>query len=396
MASRVTPLTAVGATPRSDGAVRSLEGSADAGGDRRAVLLLVPVALLTIVGLGALMSASSVVALRQTGDHLFFFKRQLIFAGVGIVVFFVTAKVPYRIYRKYAVVLMALAVSGLLATLALGEVRGGARRWIDLGPISLQASEFAKFAVVAYLAAVLSRREKWLGTFSNVLWPVTASLLVIAVPLLLQPDLGTTLIIGAAAFGVLAASASPLRHVFTLAGLAGVLGFAAAYTQPYRWERIRSFLDPNADPLGSGLQALQSLVALGTGGLFGVGLGASRARWSFLPNAHTDFIFAIIGEETGLAGSLVIVALFALLAVVGATIAMRAPDSFGRLLGIGIVAWLSVQALVNIGGVTRVLPITGVPLPFVSSGGSALIVNLAAAGVLVNIARSRAGPEEAA
>ena len=335
------------------------------------------------------MSASSVVALRQTGDHLFFFKRQLIFAGVGLVVFIVAAKFPYRLYRKYAVVFIAVAVVGLVATLLLGEVRGGARRWIDLGWISLQTSEFAKFAVVAYLAAVLSKRENHLERFSHVFWPVVAALGVVAVLLLSQPDLGTTLIIGAAAFGVLAASAAPLRHVLALAGMTGAAGFAAAYTQPYRWERISSFLDPNADPLGSGLQALQSLVALGTGGIVGIGLGASRARWSFLPNAHTDFIFAIIGEETGLTGSLAIVSLFALFGFVGVVIAMRAPDSFGRLLAVGIVAWISVQALVNIGGVTRVLPITGVPLPFVSSGGSALIMNLAAAGVLVNIARSR-------
>ena len=395
MASRVTPLHPI-ATGRNHDRVRARQTTVSASGDRRAVLVLVPVALLTIVGLGALMSASSVVALRQTGDHLFFFKRQLIFAGVGLVGFGVAAKVPYRVYRRYAVLLMGVAIAGLVATLALGEVRGGARRWIDVGPISVQVSEFAKFAVVAYLAAVLSRREKWLARFTNVVVPVAISLLAVSVPLLMQPDLGTTLIVGAAAFGVLMASAAPLLHVFGLAGIGGALGFIAAYTQPYRWERIRSFMDPNADPLGSGLQALQSLVALGTGGLFGVGLGASRARWSFLPNAHTDFIFAIIGEETGLAGSLMVVALFALFAIVGASIAMHAPDSFGRLLAIGIVAWISVQALVNIGGVTRVLPITGVPLPFVSSGGSALIVNLAAAGVLVRIARTSHEADEVA
>jgi cell division protein FtsW len=150
-----------------------------------------------------------------------------------------------------------------------------------------------------------------------------------------------------------------------------------------------SFLDPMADPLGAGHQAVQSLVALGTGNWFGVGLGASRARWSFLPNAHTDFIFAIIGEETGLAGALLVVALFLALAVVGIRIALKASDKFGRLLAVGIVSWLSFQALVNIGGVTAVLPITGVPLPFVSAGGNAMLVNLAAIGVLVNIARTK-------
>jgi cell division protein FtsW len=214
------------------------------------------------------------------------------------------------------------------------------------------------------------------------------------VPLLLQPDLGTMLIISAAAFGVLAASTAPLRYVAGLAGLGSLGALVLAYVQPYRWERIQSFLDPDADPLGSGLQALQSLVALGTGGWFGVGLGASRARWSFLPNAHTDFIFAIIGEETGLAGALVVISLFVVLAIVGSVIAMRSVDKFGRLLALGIVSWLSVQALINIGGVTRVLPITGVPLPFVSSGGSAMVVNLAAMGVLVNIARSRVARPE--
>jgi cell division protein FtsW len=344
--------------------------------------------MLMIVGLGALLSASSVVGLRQTGDHLFFFKRQLLFVGIGLVVFVVAAKIPYRFYGRFAVPILATAVVGLVATLAVGEVRGGARRWIDLGPVSLQASEFAKFAVVAYLAAVLARNEKGLGSFVNVLTPVVAALLAVGVPLLLQPDLGTTLIIGAAAFGVLAASAAPLRYVLGLAGLGSLGAVLLAWVQPYRWARVQSFLNPDADPLGSGLQALQSLVALGTGGWFGVGLGASRARWSFLPNAHTDFIFAIIGEETGLAGALIVVSLFAVLCIVGSVIAMRATDKFGRLLAIGIVSWLSVQALVNIGGVTRVLPITGVPLPFVSSGGSAMIINLAAMGILVNIARS--------
>jgi len=169
-----------------------------------------------------------------------------------------------------------------------------------------------------------------------------------------------------------------------------------AFAMPYRRVRMTSFLDPMADPLGAGHQAVQSLVALGTGGIGGVGLGASRARWSFLPNAHTDFIFAIIGEETGLVGALLVVTLFLLFAVVGVRVAAKAPDRFGRLLATGIVAWISLQAIVNIGGVVAVLPITGVPLPFVSAGGSAMLVNLAALGILVNIARSRpAGGDDA-
>lgn len=387
MATSVTPI----------GSIRAVRArpAATAAGDRRAVLLLLPAAMLVIIGLGALMSASSVVALRQTGDHLYFFKRQVVFVAIGVVVFVIAAKVPYRWYARLAVPIMLAGVLGLVATLAIGEVRGGARRWIDLGPISLQASEFAKFAVVVYLAAVLSRNERRLNEFSVVLWPVVASLVAVGLPLLAQPDLGTMLIITAAAFGVITASAAPFRYAVGLAGLGGIAGLGLAYVQPYRWARIQSFLNPDADRLGSGLQAFQSLVALGTGGWFGVGLGASRARWSFLPNAHTDFIFAIIGEETGLAGSLIVVALFAVVAIVGSIIAIRATDKFGRLLAIGIVTWISTQAIVNIGGVTRVLPITGLPLPFVSSGGSAMIINLAALGILVNIARSSRSGREA-
>jgi cell division protein FtsW len=158
-------------------------------------------------------------------------------------------------------------------------------------------------------------------------------------------------------------------------------------SSPYRWARVTAFLDLQSDPLGTSYQAVQGLVALGTGGLWGVGLGASRARWSFLPNAHTDFVFAILGEETGLAGSLAIVAMFAVFTIAGTLIALRCTDRFGRLLAVGITSWLSAQAIVNIGGVVGLLPITGVPLPFVSSGGSALVVSLVGVGVLVSVAR---------
>ncbi len=206
--------------------------------------------------------------------------------------------------------------------------------------------------------------------------------------LLAQPDFGNLLLIVAPAFVMLAASTVPLRFVFGL-GATGILAMTAlAMSAPYRKARLLGFLDPFANAQGSGLQAVQSMVALGTGGFFGVGLGQSRARWSWLPNAHTDFIFAIIGEETGFAGAAMVITLFALLAGVGVSIAFRAPDGFGRLLAVGIVAWLTIQALVNIGGVVAVLPITGVPLPFISNGGNAMLVNLFAIGVLLNISRA--------
>lgn len=356
--------------------------------ERRTVFLLVPVAILLVVGLGAVWSASSVVAIRDGLDQHAIFQKQLVFVAAGVVAMFVASRIPYRTYQSWAPAILVLSIIGLVATMAFGSTRGGAERWIEYGPITIQTSEFSKFAVVVFLSATLARKEKHLRSFTHLVVPVSVSLGLTSVLLLYQPDLGTTLLIVGSAFAVLVASAARFLHVAGL-GL-GSIGMAVlvAMAAPYRRARVLAFLDPNPDPLGDGLQTFQSLVALGTGGLFGVGLGASRARWSFLPNAHTDFIFAIIGEEQGLAGALVVMALFVLFAVVGTAVALRAKDQFGRLLAIGIVTWISLQAIVNIGGVVKALPITGVPLPFVSAGGSAMIVNLAVVGILVNIARS--------
>jgi len=358
--------------------------------ERRSVFLLVPVAMLLIIGLGAMLSASSVVAIRATGgaDNLLYFKRQLLWVGLGIAAFLFTLRVPYRVWSRLALPLYAASLVALVTTLVIGDTRGGATRWIELGPLTIQAAEFAKFATVALLATALAKKERWLNHLPHFAYPVVVILGLVGVLLLMQPDFGTLLIVLSASFAVMLASRAPLRYIAGLALLGTAIMTSLAFAAPYRIRRLTGFLDPFADPLDSGHQAIQSLVALGTGGWLGVGLGASRARWSFLPNAHTDFIFSIIGEETGFVGSMLVVALFTLLAVIGVRIAMKAPDRFGRLLAIGIVAWLTFQALINIGGVVAVLPITGVPLPFVSSGGNAMLVNLAAIGVLVNIART--------
>ncbi len=354
---------------------------------RLIVFVLVPVALLVIVGLGTLLSASSVTSIRETGDSLYYFKRQALWAILGVVALLVVARIPYRTYQHLAVPLLFATIAALVVVLAVGDVRGGSQRWLSIGSMSVQPSEFAKFSVVAFLAMIMTRREGSLRSFGDFFWPVLLSLGVVGALVMKQPDMGTTLIIGGAAFAVLMASAAPFRYVFGSAALASVAAAVLAAVAPYRWARITSFLDPFADSLDTGFQAVQSLVALGTGGIFGVGLGLSRARWSFLPNAHTDFIFAIIGEETGFVGVLGVIVLFVSFTVAGTLIALRAADRFGRLLGIGIVAWLSLQAVVNIGGVAGIVPITGVPLPFMSFGGSALMTNLAAVGVLVAIAR---------
>ncbi len=378
MATRVTPITEA----------RSFAARHEPRAGRITVLLLLPVVVLVIIGLGALLSASSVLAIREGyDDNLFYFKRQVLFAGLGLFCLVLGARIPYRWYQRAAVPIYVVAVIGLLATLIVGDVRGGAQRWIEVGPVTVQASEFAKFAVIAMLAMILTRKETYLTTFGHVFWPVAATLGTIGGLLMIQPDFGTTVLISAAGFVVLGASNAKIRHVLGLGMAALTAGGLLAVAAPYRLERVTSFLDSNPDVLGDGYHVHQSLVALGTGGWFGVGLGASRARWSFLPNAHSDFIFAIIGEETGLAGSLAVISLFLAVALVGIAIAISARDQFGRLLAIGLVSWLTLQALVNIGGVVKVLPITGVPLPFVSAGGSAMMANLFVVGVLINIAR---------
>jgi cell division protein FtsW len=362
-------------------------------GNKRSGFLIVIVAMLLTIGLGAMLSASSVVSIRASSDQFELFTRQVMWVGLGLGALVIATFVPYRFWQRVALPLYVLTVAGLVVTVVVGDTRGGATRWIEVGPITLQVAEFAKFTTLSLLAAALTKKQALLGDLRHVLAPVGAMLGITGLLLLAQPDFGNLLLIVVPAFVVLAASTVPLRFVFGLGATGALAMTALAMSADYRKARLLGFLDPFSNAQGSGLQAVQSMVALGTGGFFGVGLGQSRARWSWLPNAHTDFIFAIIGEETGFAGAIIVVTLFALLAAVGVSIAYRAPDMFGRLLAIGIVSWLTIQALVNIGGVVAVLPITGVPLPFISNGGNAMLVNLFAIGVLLNISRSRNAAE---
>ncbi len=357
--------------------------------NRTATTLLVLVVVLVVIGLGATQSASSAVAVDQTGERLHFFKRQLMGVGIGTLALLATSRIPYRFYRKLAIPAYLGTVGLLIAVLVVGEEANGATRWLELPFIGrFQPSELAKVAVVFSLAFLLEKKARLLTRFGHFIVPVAATLGVIGALVIRQPDLGTLIIISAAAIAVIVASETPMKFVLLL-GVAGILvATFFAFSEGYRVARIEGFLDPFQDPQGDGYQVIQGYYALGNGGIFGVGLGASRARWFYLPNAHTDFIFAIIGEETGLIGGLTIIALFVVLAVTGWAVALRAPDGFGRMVAAGITVWLSFQALVNIGGVLGVLPITGIALPFVSFGSTALIVSMAALGILVNIAQS--------
>ena len=364
--------------------------------DRATTTLLVLVVVLVVVGLGVTMSASSAVALSQTEsqDQWHFLKRQLVGVGLGTLALLVLARIPYRVYRKLAIPLFLLTVGLLIAVEFRGITEGGATRWLSVpGLTAFQPSEIAKVAVVFALAYLLERKHKLLTRFGHFIVPVIATVGVVGVLIIRQPDLGTLIIIGAAAMAVILASDTPMKFVMLL-GLVAVLATVyLAFEADYRAERMTSFLDPYADRSGDGYQVIQGYYALGNGGILGVGLGASRARWFYLPNAHTDFIFAIIGEETGLIGGLTVIGLFVALAVAGWVVAARAPDRFGRMVAAGITVWLSFQALVNIGGVLGVIPITGIALPFVSFGSTALAVSMGAVGILVNIAQSGVDPK---
>ncbi len=353
---------------------------------RVSVFIVAIVGLLVVIGLGATLSASSVKALDTDLERIYYFKRQAMWVAIGILVMIGAAKTPYQWYAKFAPWIYLVSVAGLVAVLIMGTEAGGARRWIDIGPVGFQPSELSKFGLPVMLASILTKKRKLLGEFGHFFVPIALTIGVTFTLLILEPDFGTALVIAVAGMAVIVTSTTPLRFVgFTaMIGLAGTL--LLAVSQPYRLARVTSFLAPDPDVLGAGWQLNQSLNALGTGGLFGIGLGQSRARWLYLPNAHTDFIFAIIGEEMGFAGAVFVLGLLALFALLGAATALRARDSFGRLLAVGITAWICAQALVNVGGVVGALPISGIALPFVSYGGTAIVMAMASAGVLINIA----------
>ncbi|HSJ35179.1 MAG TPA: putative lipid II flippase FtsW [Acidimicrobiia bacterium] len=355
--------------------------------NRTSTVLLLVAVVLVVIGLGETMSASSTVGIDQAADRFHFFKRQLIGVGIGLVAMLVASRIPYRFYRRAALPLYLVTLVALVAVLIMGTTRGGAQRWIVAGGFNFQPSELAKFSVIALLALLMERKASNLRTWAHFLTPVLFVVGSVAGLLMFQPDLGTTILIGSAAMVVLWVSPAPATKVILL-GLGGVLAATAlALLAEYRMERIVGFLDPWSNASSEGYQLVQGYYALGDGGLFGVGLGASRARWFYLPNAHTDFIFAIIGEETGLVGAMTVIALFGVLAVAGWMVSSRAPDLFGRMLAAGITAWLVFQALINIGGVLGVMPITGIALPFISFGSTALVASMAALGVLVNISQ---------
>jgi len=359
--------------------------------------LYVPVIVLAGIGVVMVYSASSIVAADRYGDAAYFLKRQLIWVGLGGVAMLLAQRIYYAALRRFTPLLLVLVLAALILVLVpgIGRVAGGARRWISLGgPLSVQPAEAAKLALTLYLANFLTYRADWLRDFRRgVLPPLLITGLMFGL-VLLQPDLGSAMLIGMVTFIMLFVAGARLTHLagVTALGIPAVL--VAILGEEYRRRRLLAFLDPWADPQGAGFHIIQSLLALGSGGVLGVGLGNSRQKFFYLPERHTDFIFSILGEELGLLGTGAVIAMFALFAYRGFRAARRAPDQFGALLAAGITTMILIQAVLNIGVTTGVLPITGVPLPFLSFGGSSLLFTMISAGVLLNISQYARAPAE--
>ncbi len=361
-------------------------------------LVLTATLLLVALGLVMVLSASSVESYRESGSVFSVVQKQAIWVSVGLPLMWATSRMPASVFRKLAFPAMFVSLAGLAAVLVPGvghEVNGN-RNWIYLGgPFQVQPSEAAKLALVLFGATVLARKQRLLDRWSHLMIPLVPMSVAVVFLVMLGGDLGTTVVLLAILLALLFFAGTPMRFFGFFGGIAGLLVLFLVWSEPYRMRRVTSFMDPFATYHDSGWQGAQSIFALASGGLTGVGLGASREKWGYLPEAHTDFIYAIIGEELGLVGALGVLAVFGALVFAGFRIAARSRDMFVTLAASAITAWIAVQALVNIGAVLGVLPITGIPLPLVSYGGSALLPVMAALGMLLSFARQEPGAQAA-
>lgn len=345
-------------------------------------------ATLFLLGIGIVMvySASAVIALKY-GDPYFFTKRQVIFAILGITSMYIVMNIDYWVWKRWAKPIYALSIALLLLVLAIGVEVNGSKSWLGLGAFGIQPGEFAKIGVAIFLARWLADHQKQIVSLKQGLLPALAIPSVCFVLIMLQPDLGTgTVLMGTAILMIFVAGARVSHYIGF--GLLGLAGFAAlVLSAPYRIKRIIAFIDPWQDPLGAGYQIIQSLYAIGPGGLFGLGLGQSRQKHLYLPEPYNDFIFSILAEELGFIGGTLVLLLFLLLLWRGMRVAITAPDLFGSLLAVGIIGMIAIQVVINVGVVTGLFPVTGITLPFLSYGGSSLTLMLTAVGILLNISR---------
>ncbi|MGO8873318.1 MAG: putative lipid II flippase FtsW [Acidimicrobiales bacterium] len=381
------------ARPAPPGRVRAVAATASPPGRLARVstarALTVLLGVLCVFGLVMVGSASPVISLGLYGSPWAIFVRQVLWMGVGTCALLILSRVDYRRWRalRGPLVIGTVALLVLVLVPHFGVTSGGSSRWIGVGMLQLQPSELMKLALTVFAADLLTRRVDRMDDPKLVIVPVLAVLGISGLLILKQPDMGTALVLSCIAFGILFMGGVPMAPILKILGAFGALALVVGLADPYRRDRILSFLNPGANKSGSGYQVWQSLIGLGSGHLFGLGLGGGRQKWGLLPNAHTDFIFSVVGEELGLVGAIVLLCLFFALAWFGLRAATRAPDRFGSLMAVGITTWITSQAIINVGAVIGVLPVTGIPLPFVSFGGSSLIINMAAMGILLNIAR---------
>ncbi len=360
--------------------------------------LLGATVLLLLLGLTMVLSSSAVTSIAAGDSPYSAFLNQAQFAIMGLPVFLVAMRLPVRVYKAMAWPALGAALLLLVAVMFMGELVGGNRNWMVLGPVRFQPSELAKLALAVWLGAVLGRKQKLLGQWKHVLFPAAFGTVAVVGLVLAGHDLGTALIIivlGVGAFWVAGASAKLLTIGSSLAGVIVVYFFIFQQAGGDRLGRIFATWGTCHDPQGECYQSIHGLYALGSGGLFGLGLGASREKWRYLPEAHNDFIFAVIGEELGLLGTLMVLGLFVALGIAMSRVVRRHPDPFVKVTTAAVACWVVGQAFVNIGVVIGVLPVIGVPLPLVSAGGSALVTTMAALGMVISFARSEPGAAEA-
>lgn len=353
-------------------------------------------AFLALFGAVMVYSASAMISLKETAEaasgptEFQYFTKQIVFASLGIVAMLAVSRIDYRKYNKSFVIALVIAatVALLMGVFAFGAING-AKRWIRVPGISFQPSELAKIALPMFLAWFLTRREKSVGNLKETVLPCLGVMAVLCGLIMLEPDLGTTAVLCGIFVSVYFAAGAKFTHIGIVAALIGLVGAAALIFAPWRVARLLAFIDPCGDEnkLATGYQVCQSLMGIGSGGVLGSGFAKGSQKLFYLPYPYSDFIFATIGEELGLVGTLAVVVAFALLLWRGTKAALSAPDRFGMLLGMGIVTGIIAQALFNISVVTSILPAKGIPLPFISYGGSSIVVTLAAVGVLLNISR---------
>jgi cell division protein FtsW len=353
--------------------------------------IIIIAATLMLLSIGVIMvySASAILAYHDMGDYYYYVKRQFIFAILGVIAMFFTMNMDYWILKKWAkhALIACFALLVIVLIPGVGLVRGGAQSWLGIGAFSIQPSEFMKLAMIIFISAWLANHQKQIISFTRGILPMLGLAGLAFGLIMLQPDLGTgTVLMGTVMVMIFAAGARILHlGLLALAGMAGFAGLVLA--APYRIQRILAFLDPWQDPLGAGYQTIQSLYAIGPGGLMGLGLGNSLQKYNYLPEPYNDFIFSILAEELGFIGGSFVLLLFLILVWRGLRTAITAPDLFGSFLAVGITGMISLQVLINIGVVTGVFPVTGITLPFISAGGSSLTLILTAVGILLNISR---------